>query len=217
MTRVSHAMRIAALAGLVVMAPIADVLLTSGQAKADPRDQFSNTEEPNFGSLRLVPGKQWYRVNKDIPAAVIVQVEEQLTARARQSNPNAPAVRLCKIEVSPGVVISNLKICPLDHKRMSDPEYGFLLPMIRTGNFFNDSFVNASYDMRPTYADVALARLIDQTLRAYRPTQVAVEAAAPRRRASAPLPPTRVTSAPKVDYLTGRIEGRQIRLQLVAE
>lgn len=137
--------------------------ITPTVAEASPHDSISENR-PDFGNARFIPGSRWYYVNRDIPGAVVVQVEEKI------------GQKLCKYEESPGVWRTNLMPCPPDHPQMEDISIGMVNPRLRArpgiegffqsiGNYMQRNW--ALDNMIATHEHVPLARLIDRTYEAY--------------------------------------------------
>ncbi len=169
--------------------------MTATTAHAGYSDRAGD-DEPDFGDAPFIPGKKWYVLNEEVPASVVVQVQREI------------GKQLCKIEISPGRFVSNLKPCPDDHPFMYDPAIGLLRPKLDSGNSIGDWIDrNYAYDMRPTHADVSLARRIQRAYNTHLASLQTPRKATTRTAAVADATPQRVVTP----------EARQEPVQRVAE
>ena len=184
---------LAAGAAALAIAEVGFVVL-SDTALAGPPDHGVERNEVDFGRYKFRPGTRWYRLNAELPAAVIVAVEQRI------------GKNLCKIEVAPGIFESNLKPCPADHARMLNVNIGLLRPRANTGNFIEDGIANMAYDMYPVQADVEIAKIIDEELVAFRarPAQSVVVADGAERTA-----PVAAEARPRPDPRAGQVQTSQ--------
>ena len=170
----------ALLMGQVASAVVAQPAQAQTNARGMPMGvteyDLSDDDQAPLRKFRFVPGKRWYTLDVDIPLWVVDQAEQK------------SGKFVCKIEVSRGVFISNLKPCPENHPRMYNPDWGQLRPMSNTGNPFTDLSINDHYNMRPKRDDLEFAQLIASIASGPRPQPDAVATAVvPTRRPAAEL------------------------------
>jgi len=178
-------------------------------AYAQPHDNGMDENDEvrrAFDRFDFVPGRRWYRLNVDLPASVVADVEREI------------GQPLCKIQVAPGQWVSNLKPCPENHPQMSDPIIGALNPRRdRDGPIIDFFAQNYAYNMPTRMRDLPVARAIESNHRIYlarleerqRETQLA--AAQPRVRPvevarvdlpeTVPLPPVRPVELAAVETI----------------
>ncbi|MCB1538944.1 MAG: hypothetical protein H6865_03760 [Rhodospirillales bacterium] len=155
---------------------------------------------PDMSGYTYVPGQKWYELNKKggLSARVVHAVEEQI------------GKPLCKIEIHPGHFISNLKPCPADHPMMEDSKIGLLR---KKSGWFNGEW---AYEMRTDYADVQVAKLIQQEDRALK-----AGASVGKKPADKPIAVAAASAKPKTEkpvvVAKAEIKKKKLRNQIAAK
>jgi hypothetical protein len=144
-----------AFSALLALAGIGTVVAPT-VSRASTMDVLDHLDPTDFSAYKLVPGSKWYVINRDIPGTVVGAVQDKL------------GFQLCKIQLRPGVWVTNLKECKPNHPQMSDPRYGILNPKMDTGNGIGDYIVkNYAYDMPPVRSDLKIADAVQAEYAAY--------------------------------------------------